>query len=528
MNGYFQLLGAGDHTNIKLIPPTDGGKPLDANDVIDYLSFHKIDYDIAALNRTIVALDEETVIQLNNNPLIPISEELKITIDPDRMVARGVFICASDKGMPITKDEILSDLKFNNIVYGIKESNIDAYLNNKNYLEEIILAKGKEPRQGYDASIEYFFNTDPNLRPQLNDDGSVDFFNLNIINHINEGDLLARLTREDKGDPGTDVCGGSIPPRKVTRTVLRFGRNIRQNEDKTEIYAECAGHVNLVDGRVFVSNVMEVENVDPATGNIEYDGNVLVNGNVCSNFSVKAKGDVEVRGVVEGATVEAGGSITIARGMNGMGKGILKCGGNVIAKFIENSEVEAEGYVESGSIIHSTVVAGTEVHVQGKKGFISGGKVTATTLIDTRILGSDMGTSTIVEVGLSALTKKRYAEVEELIKANNKIIDRVVPIMEAARERMQAGQELSSEQIDNIKGVYEVAKIKKKETLDLIAEKEELESKLLADTNAKVVIKDTVYPGTKIVISDVSKIVKDSTMHCMFQKNRGDVKMYGL
>ena len=136
-------------------------------------------------------------------------------------------------------------------------------------------------------------------------------------------------------------------------------------------------------------------NVDPSTGNIEYDGNVLVNGNVCTNFSVKAKGDVEVKGVVEGATVEAGGNITIARGMNGMGKGVLKCDGNVIAKFIENSDIEAGGYVETGSIMHSNVVAGSEIHVQGKKGFISGGKVTATTLIETRILGSDMGTSTI-------------------------------------------------------------------------------------------------------------------------------------
>ena len=87
-----------------------------------------------------------------------------------------------------------------------------------------------------------------------------------------------------------------------------------------------------------------------------------------------------------------------------MGKGVLKCGGNVISKFLENATVEAGGYVECGSIMHSNVVAGTEVHVSGKKAFISGGKVTATSKIETRILGSDMGTDTVVEIGVSAIT----------------------------------------------------------------------------------------------------------------------------
>ena len=38
------------------------------------------------------------------------------------------------------------------------------------------------------------------------------------------------------------------------------------------------GHVSLVEGKVFVSDVLTVENVDSSTGNIEYDGNVQVNG----------------------------------------------------------------------------------------------------------------------------------------------------------------------------------------------------------------------------------------------------------
>lgn len=72
------------------------------------------------------------------------------------------------------------------------------------------------------------------------------------------------------------------------------------------------GHVALVQDKVFVSDVLEVENVDTSTGDIEYEGSVLVNGNVLTNFSIKAQGHVEIRGVVEGARIEAGGDIIIA------------------------------------------------------------------------------------------------------------------------------------------------------------------------------------------------------------------------
>ena len=528
MNGYFRLWGEAGDTRIKLIPPTDGGRPLEVGDVIDYLNFHKIDYDISALGSAVSSLEFETELFLNSDPLIPVNEELVITIDADRMCAWGRFTCASDKGQDMTKEEILSDLKYKGVKFGIDEAAIDFYLSTRLYMEDIALANGQPAVQGKDASIEYFFNTDVHIRPTLNEDGSVDFFNLNIINKAEAGMLLARLTKEVLGEAGTDILGNRIPPRNVTKKKLKYGKNISINEDSTEIYSDCNGHVSLVDGRVFVSDVMQVENVDPSTGNIVYEGNVQVNGNVCSNFSVKAKGNVEVKGVVEGAEIEAGGNISIARGMNGMGKGVLKAGGNIVAKFIENSIVEAEGYVESESIMHSEVIAGTEVHVNGKRGFISGGKVSATNIIEAKILGSEMGTDTLVEIGLSAFAKKRFKECGEEIEEIHKVLARAIPIMEAAKGRIEEGQAMSEEQLENVRNIYNLSKVKSAELKNLQEEYAELEGKLEADKDAKVVVTDTVYPGVKVVISDVSKIIKKSMAHCKFIKDRGDVKMVGL
>ena len=41
----------------------------------------------------------------------------------------------------------------------------------------------------------------------------------------------------------------------------------------------------------------------------------------------------------------------------GMGKGKLQAGGNIIAKFLENVEASAGGYVQTESILHSNVSA---------------------------------------------------------------------------------------------------------------------------------------------------------------------------
>ena len=528
MDAGFQLICDKAGVKIKLMPATDGGAPIDIGQLVDYLNYSKVEFVIPVLSQAVENLTEETVLELSNSPASPVSEQLFTELSEDNMICTGKLFPPSENGSLNEYDDFIAKLKNMGVVYGIKEDAIRELVSKRRYFEDIVLAEGKEPIQGTDAEIEYFFNTDLKARPTLKEDGSVDFFNLNIINHVNNGDLLARLHREVPGKYGFSVLGEKTKPRDVRKRVLRFGRNIRLSEDKNEIFATCDGHVNLVDGRVFVGNVMQVENVDTATGNIEYEGNVQVNGNVATNFSIKAKGDVEVRGVVEGAEIQAGGNITIARGMNGMSRGVLKAGGNVIAQFIENSTVEAAGYVEAGSIMHSQVLAGTEVHVGGKRGFISGGKVAATTLVEAKILGSDMGTDTIVEIGISPTIKRRHKELEELIDNNNKTIGRAIPILEAARDKLGSGVAMSVEQTDNIKGLAKIVRDKKKEQSGCYKELEEITALLSDEKKAAVVVRDTVYPGVKIAISDVSRIIKEPVQYCRFVKERGDVKIVGM
>lgn len=304
------------------------------------------------------------------------------------------------------------------------------------------MAEGKEPVQGKNAYIEYQFNTDKSAKPTLNEDGSVDFFHLNILNHCNKGDVLAVLHPQQPGVPGENVLGERIAPAEVRGETLKFGHNIELSKDKTMLTAMVDGHVELVEGSVFVSNELVVENVDTATGNIEYEGNVQVNGNVATNFEVKAKGDIVVKGVVEGAKLIADGNIIIARGMNGMGRGTLQAGGNIVSKFLENVTAQAEGYVASESILHSRVTAGGEINVDGRRGFITGGKVTATGTVNVKTLGSEMGADTIVEVGADPKIKERINELQKQIMEDTKTLQTVQPILVSTKQKLAQGVKL--------------------------------------------------------------------------------------
>lgn len=91
----------------------------------------------------------------------------------------------------------------------------------------MIFAKGKNPIHGKDAKIEYFFNTNLNLKPKKNEDGSVDYRDLNTISHVKAGDLLARLIPEDPGTPGMNVFGEEISPRTVRSLTLDYANNTK-------------------------------------------------------------------------------------------------------------------------------------------------------------------------------------------------------------------------------------------------------------------------------------------------------------
>jgi hypothetical protein len=356
----------------------------------------------------------------------------------------------------------------------------------------------------------------------------VDFFQLNILNHCAQGEELALLHPEEPGEAGSNLYGAPLKPRDLRKAVLKHGNNIEISEDGTRLTSMVEGHVELVEDTVFVSDVLTVENVDPSTGNIEYEGNVQVNGNVSTNFSIKAKGDILVKGVVEGATLQAGGNIVIVRGMNGMGRGVLQAEGNIIAKFLENATAYAGGYVTSESILHSKVQAGEEVNVDGKRGFITGGTVSAAGCISVKTLGSEMGAHTVVEVGADPKIKSRIEQLTKQIEEDQKTLEHIQPVLVSAKQKMARGIKLNAEQLQNLQALVKMNAQKTEAISQARTELEQLQKRVDNNHDMVVKVKGMAYPGAKICIGDVSMVVQKNAHYCRFVRERGDVKMQPL
>lgn len=526
-NGYFQLVNIQNGFGIKCVPPRDGGEKVQVGELIEYLNRHGFSYDVSALKKVACADDEQTLFLAPG--ACPVEQEsYQLDVSDDFMTVTARFYPPSETGKRMPMEEFLRDLSFKKIIFGLNMGAMQEHFQEGDYCKDIVVAQGKPPRHGKDAEIQYFFNTDPHAVPTLKEDGSVDFFNLNTINHCKKGDLLAKIIPEDAGSPGLNVAGAQIKPRAVKRAALKFGKNVALSEDRMSITSEVNGCVSLVDGQVFVTDLYVVENVDNSTGNIEFEGSVQINGNVCSGFCVKAKGNVIIKGVVEGATVLAEGDIAITKGMNGMNKGRLEAGGNIITKFLENANASARGYVSAESILHSKVTAGSEINVTGKYGFITGGHACAGFKVSAKNLGANLGATTIVEVGVNPKLKEEYQAMQEELLEIQKAIQKTQPILINFAEKRAKGANFSPEQIKYIRSLIIMVEDKKKELEEKNKKWEELRDAFEGQNDAFVEVTGEAFPGTVIMIKDVSMSLRSNYHHCRFKRIGGDVKMVGL
>ena len=525
-NGYFQIVPKDDGTYIHFFPSQGSGEPVNVKDLDSYLSTKNIPYDKIPVY-TAAQKNEDTIIKLNANKIRPVDEFMMFFVSEDRMSVTSRFYPPSDGASLMTEEEIRNDFKYNKITAEPDKEALDGFMKDRRYCTDYILVKGTPPKEGRDGYVEYKFNTDPIARPAPKEDGSVDFHALSTVRACGEGQVLAILHKEEHGEIGRDVFGEVKRPKEVKKAGLRHNKDCTLKDDGT-LVSNVDGHVSLIDGVVFVSSVLELENVDVATGDINYEGNLLVNGNICTGYKVNVTGDIEVKGVIEAAEVTAGGQITVAKGINGMEKGVIKAGNSVVAKYINSATVESEGMIQAELILNSRVSAKDMIRVQGRKGFITGGYARAGSVIEARTIGSDMGGDTTIEVGVDPALKARHAK---LIKENEEIrasLARTEPVLQATIDRIKRGEKLPPEHIAKMKELNNVIDQQKKTRDKNLEELAEIEVSFDSDTVAEVVVMSIAYAGTRIVVSDTSLVLKKDYQYCRFRREGADVKMVAM
>ena len=94
--------------------------------------------------------------------------------------------------------------------------------------------------------------------------------------------------------------------------------------------------------------------------------------------------------------------------------------------------------------------------------------------------------------------------------------------------RLISNNGFSKEQLMYFQELLQQENMKKKEIEAGIKEMSSLQLMLEGSATAKVEVTGEVFGGTRICISDVSMVTKNSMKYCKFIKQQGDVKMVAL
>ena len=331
-------------------------------------------------------------------------------------------------GRPVTVDDVRAALAERGVVQGIDLAALDAALA-RGAADPVQVAGGTPPTAPQPTRFVSELDALRQQASQADDNARVDFRELGNLVLVNPGQVLMRRIPAVPGTAGTDVFGRPIEPAAVEDQPFASGlAGVAPDEnDPNVLRAAIAGAPALVPCGVNVSPVVEVEAVDIATGNVNFDGTLRVRGDVKTGMQVKVTGDVVVGGTVEAARIEAGGSITITGGVIGAIEGGLSagedrqahlaCGGTVQARFINNAFISAGQDVQvEREIMQSEVLAGGSIQAGppgSMQGSISGGRCRALHLIRAGTLGSAGGIPTFLQAGLNPHANAQKAAMEQ-------------------------------------------------------------------------------------------------------------------
>lgn len=453
-----------------------------------------------------------------------IDSRCEIRITEDKMEA-FLFVTSPIGGNDITEEKIYKFLAENGIKFGIKENEITSISRNKLYEIEIKIAEGMRPIPGEDAKLEYHFDTTNETKLVETDGGKIDFRELSLIKNVKAGQVLVTMTPPTEGIAGRNIMNEEVKAPEGKKATLPKGKNVVISYDGMQLISSIDGEVKILDDKVHVFALYMVPaNVDNSTGNIRFIGKVIVKGNVLTGFSIEAEGDVEVFGVVEGAKIISKGSIILHRGIQGMNKGELYCEGDLVAKFIENSTIEAKGNVHSDAIMHSSVICGKKLEANGRKGLLVGGQFKVSDEIRAKVIGSPMATITELEVGVNPDLRKKYDALKSEHKSIVENTEKVTQAIDLLNKLSQKS-ELPAEKRELLAKSMQ-AKMQLVERLEGVnTEIKEMEGYLEEISKGKIKVSEVIYPGVRVTIGSSMLYIKDSLKFLTLYRLNADIRI---
>lgn len=529
-DGLFFVHYFDEDINLKVVLPVGNGKPVSLKEVMQKVK-----------NSWALSIDEGAIKKYVTNGTGGVYEPVgkyqhnksadalfTVEIANDEMKADIIATSPAMGGSDLTAEKIKNMLEIQGVVTGINDEKIDDFVDTPVYGVPYTVAEAILPVDGRDAYIAYNFETDRSkLKIIENESGQVNYKERNQIQNVVEGQPLAQKMLPERGKAGKTIFGRYLEAKNGKDIPLPLGKNVQVDSDGRTILASTNGQVMLINDKIHVEPILELNEVSIKSGNITFLGTVRVKGNVEDGFSIKASGNIEVSGAVGKCVLEADGNIVVNQGIMGRDEGFIKAGKSLWAKFIQNTKVEVEEYVVvQDAIMNSDITSNKKILLLGKNAKIIGGHLFATEEIHAKVIGSSGGGSeTVLEVGFDPRAKKRLLELQDAQSAIVRELDNLDLDISTLENMKKVRKSLPREKEENLQ------KLKKRhdeisiESEQMTEEIQQIQQHLRElKVIGKVSVANTIYSGVKLYIRDVKEDIRVDEKAVTFALENGFVR----
>ncbi|QCR32802.1 DUF342 domain-containing protein [Lysinibacillus sp. SGAir0095] len=458
------------------------------------------------------ALGSESAQPVEIGQWLPVIE---LEISRDKMSA-NISLNETNEEVKNNQDTIKQNLNEllirHQIIHGIKDIDLHKLITGKSYC----IAEGTQPTKGEDAKITYL--EIPERKPVIHEDGKANYFEMNFIFEIKEGDWLGEKIPPQPGIEGKNILGESVPAPFGNDEPLHYdpqaAYEVAEN-NKIVLYAAKNGAVENHQGLLTVNNHLNIDgDVGIATGNIEFDGSVSIRGTVNSGFSVYATGDISIEspeGVTGAKLIKSeNGDIYIKGGIFGLGETEVKAGGSIFVRHVNDANLFAQNEIVIGFYSLGSYLVANTILLDANKGKIIGGKAVAKNTIVTAISGNRLERRT--ELVIESLSKQEAHDIIQekaaLLKSSREeALQLTVKVNEVNKHKSN----LNRMQLQSLRILEEDLQKKKSYCEQIDKEIQQLIIDLKQIGKEEIMITKEANPGTSIQIGNKSSLLNKST-----------------
>ncbi|MDR2053757.1 MAG: FapA family protein [Treponema sp.] len=390
-----------------------------------------------------------------------------------------------------------------NVIYGVNWDDIYAAINacnlDRTQVNNVLIARGNPPVN----DVAEYYELNPALasapKPSEEDD-QIDYKDYTPFVIVRKDQILARLRPRIEGRDGKNVHGDSIPYRAIVPQGYSGGENTRT--DQSYIYAEIHGQLVETKRVLSVQNTLVIKTgVGYTTGNIVFPGDVIINGPVSDGFKIYSGGSVTIKQTFDVTDTRIKKNLAVAGGIVGRGRALLKVGGTVKTRFIDNCRLACRDnvYVVK-EIVRSNVYTMGAVDM-ADKGIILGSSIYSMHGVRARAIGTKSGKVSRIHCGID------FTIVQDKGK-NTEQLKRIAAGLNQLRYDYDHLPDTEEGRAKRSKINAHIMKLEKQQE-KVSAYLSELLSRINSDENAVIEVSGDIVPGTILEICQVSLCVTE-------------------